>query len=179
MTWIRTKPFERFADLHLHTTASDGTLSPHQVVERAKMKGFSTIAITDNDTTAGLEDAKNAGILLGLEVIPGIELSTLDGEKEIHILGYFIDRSSDVLQEMLFRIESARRTRAAKMVQKLNDLGIDITLARVSEISGGSIIGRPHIAKALLEKGCIKNQAEAFTKDFMASGGRAYVERSK
>jgi len=167
------------ADLHLHTTASDGTLTPHEVVTKAKDAGLSAIAITDHDSTSGLEEAISTGNELDIEVIPGIELSTLDGEKEVHILGYFIDPSNLSLTDILSKMIRARDNRAVAMVQKLNDLGVDISLDRVREISGSEFIGRPHIAIAMLEKGYIKEQAEAFTTEYIGSGGKAYVERFK
>jgi len=167
------------ADLHLHTTASDGTLTPYQMVKFAKETGISAIAITDHDSTSGLEEAISAGNDLGIEVIPGIELSTLDGEKEVHILGYFIDPSNISLTDLLSKMIRARDNRAVAMVQKLNDLGVDISLERVRELSGSEFIGRPHIARAMLEKGHIKEQAEAFTTEYIGRGGRAYVERFK
>jgi predicted metal-dependent phosphoesterase TrpH len=167
------------ADLHLHTTASDGTLSPTQMVKSAKATGLSVIAITDHDSVSGIAEARQAGKELDLEVIPGIELSALDGEKEVHILGYFIDPSSKNLVQTLSTIIRARDNRAIMMVQKLNDLGIGISLERVHEISGNDFIGRPHIAMAMMEIGYIKEQAEAFTSEYIGSGGRAYVERFK
>ncbi|PKL70948.1 MAG: phosphatase [Methanomicrobiales archaeon HGW-Methanomicrobiales-1] len=167
------------ADLHLHTTASDGTLTPYQMVKFAKDAGLSAIAITDHDSTSGLEEAISAGNELEIEVIPGIELSTLDGEKEVHILGYFIDPSNIMLIDFLSKMIRARDNRTVEMVEKLNDLGVDISLDRVRDISGTPFIGRPHIARAMLEMGYIREPAEAFTPEYIGSGGRAYVERFK
>jgi adenylyl-sulfate kinase len=168
-----------YADLHLHTTASDGTLTPTEVVQNAQDYGFGTIAITDHDSICGIEEAVKAGNSLGIEVIPGIELSALEGKKEIHILGYFIDPTSTSLHEILSKLINARKNRARKMIGKLNDLGIDISIARVREIAGGPFFGRPHIAIAMQEKGYIKEISDAFTTDFIGRGGRAYVERFK
>lgn len=169
----------KYADLHLHTTASDGTLTPRQMVQSAKEVGLSAIAITDHDSVKGITEALEAGKEMDLEVIPGIELSTLNGKKEVHILGYYIDPPYKNLTEVLAQMIHARDTRAVRMVQNLNELGVDISLDRVREISGSDFIGRPHIARAMLEKGYIKEQAEAFTTDYIGSGGRAYVERFK
>jgi 3',5'-nucleoside bisphosphate phosphatase len=168
-----------YADLHLHTTASDGTLSPSAIVARAKEQGFSAIAITDHDTTAGLEEALAAGEKLNIEVIPGIELSTLEGNREIHLLGYYLDPENAELQLMLEKMIATRQNRSALMVEKLNSLGYNITISRVYEIAGTEFIGRPHIARALLEKGFIDGISEAFTEDFIGRGGRAYIERFK
>lgn len=168
-----------YADLHLHTTASDGLFTPSELVQNAWNKGFSAIAVTDHDTVGGLEEALQAGEKYKVEVIPGIELSTLLGEREIHILGYFIDRKNEHLQEMLELIVKARKNRAVKMVEKLNSLGLQISLVRVREIAGGDFIGRPHIARALLEKGYIDTLKEAFSEEYIGRGGRAYVERFK
>lgn len=168
-----------YADLHLHTTASDGLLTPAAVVKNAAQAGFSAIAITDHDTTSGLKEALTAGAKHQLEVIPGIELSTLDGDREIHILGYYVDSHHPGLQQMLTQMIEARQNRAAKMVEKLQRLGYVIELNRVREIAGSAFIGRPHIARALLEKGYISEPGEAFTETFIGRGGRAYVERFK
>jgi 3',5'-nucleoside bisphosphate phosphatase len=168
-----------FADLHMHTTASDGIKTPSEMIALAKELGFSAAAITDHDTTAGIDEALAAGKQHGLEVIPGIELSTLSGEREIHILGYYVDRHNQQLQQLSAKIIDARQNRAVKMVQKLIDLGIAISLDRVKEIAGSDFIGRPHIARALLEKNYIKDIKEAFTVEYIGRGGRAYVERFK
>ena len=168
-----------FADLHLHTTASDGINTPAEVVKLAKGKGFSAIAITDHDTTGGLEEALKAGAAYGIEVIPGIELSTLEGEREIHILGFYSDPECSALQKMLSQMIEARSTRALKMVEKLQETGIDIDIERVKEIAGGKFIGRPHIARAMLESGYINDLSEAFSEELIGRGGRGYVERFK
>lgn len=168
-----------YADLHLHTTASDGTLNPADLVALAKDKGFSAIAVTDHDTTAGLAEALAAGAKLKIEVIPGIELSTLSGDREVHILGYYPDPANKGLQDMLFKMIEARKNRAVYMVEKLNRLGYAVELSRVKEIAGTEFIGRPHIARALLEKGYIKEISEAFCEDFIGRSGKAYVERFK
>lgn len=171
--------FPKFTDLHIHTTASDGSLTPRQLVIAAKEAGLSTIAITDHDTVNGIAEAIEAGMECGLEVIPGIEISAIDGEQEVHILGYYIVPDSKGLLEILSKMIHARDTRAIRMVEKLNGIGVMITLDRVREISGNQFIGRPHIAEAMLEAGYITKRAEAFTTDFIGSGGRAYVGRYK
>lgn len=168
-----------YADLHLHSAASDGTNSPEEVVKKAKEMGFAGIALTDHDTVDGLEEALNAGRKLGIEVIPGIEISTLQGEEELHVLGYFINWRDETLIKKLKLFVESRKTRAEKMVRKLNELGIKISLERVKQIAGPDFIGRPHIAKALIEKGYVKSIPEAFTERFIGKNGKAYVERYK
>lgn len=168
-----------FADLHLHTTASDGLYTPTEVVVRSKEKGFSAISITDHDTIAGIEEAMSVGAKLGLEIMPGIELSTLNEDREIHILGYYPDIHNIKLNEMLGKMIDVRKSRALFMVEKLNNLGFGIALERVKEIAGSEFIGRPHIARALQEKGYISEIAEAFTKDYIGLDGRAYIKRFK
>lgn len=166
-----------YADLHLHTIASDGMLTPRELVERAKGVGLSAIAITDHDTIGGIEEAVAWGEKLGVEVIPGIEFSTLTKHREPHILGYFIDWDDRRLNDWLNRFISARKNRAGKMVENLNKLDYGIKLERVKEIAGKEFIGRPHIALALQEKGYIKETKEAFTLELIGKGGRAYAER--
>lgn len=168
-----------YADLHLHTTASDGVNSPFKVVGLAKEKGFSAIAITDHDTTAGLVEALAAAEEHNVEVIPGIELSTLQGDREIHILGYYPDPQNTELQLMLNKMIDTRKNRALYMVEKLNALGYDLALERVKEIAGSEFIGRPHIARAMQERGYISEVEEAFTDEFIGRNGKAYVERYK
>ncbi len=172
-----------YADLHLHSTASDGLLTPTELVTMAKSLGFSAVALTDHDTISGIAEAKTAGVALGIEVIAGIELSAIDdreyGEVEVHILGYLIDPEHKSLHEVLKLIIESRRDRAIKMVKKLNKLGILISLDNVREIAVGESLGRPHIARAMFEAGYISEIREAFSKDYIGRGGLAYVERFK
>lgn len=130
----------QYADLHLHTTASDGTLTPRQMVKSAKSAGIATIAITDHDSINGIEEALKAGEELSIEVIPGVELSTFDGETEVHILGYFIDPANIRLKNILLKQIDARNTRAVGLVQKLKGLGFDFSLTRVHKILGSDFI---------------------------------------
>lgn len=167
------------ADLHLHTTASDGRYSPGELVRAAFEKSFKTIAITDHDTTAGLKEGLTAAEKIGLELIPGIELSTIVEQREIHLLGYYLDENNIRLQETLKRLIEARRGRAVKMVEKLKTMGLDISLDRVREIAGSKFIGRPHIARAMQEKGYIKEIPQAFSTEYIGRGGKAYAERFK
>lgn len=167
------------ADLHLHTTFSDGLLSPAELIAAAREAGLGAVAVTDHDATGGLQPALEAGRKLGLEVIPGIELSALQGDKEVHILGYFIDPGNEDLKATLARIIAARRNRALEMIEKLRALGLDISEKEVRARAKTEYIGRPHLARALLDKGYIKDLKEAFSADYIGRGGRAYVERFK
>ncbi|WHY64190.1 PHP domain-containing protein [Cytobacillus firmus] len=148
-------------DLHMHTTASDGSFSPSEVVEMAAAKGITTIAITDHDTTNGIKEAMEAGKRLGVNVIPGIELSTKYKGKNIDILGYQIDESKELLA-VLKKIRNHRENRAQIIVNKFCELGMNITVEDVQKQSKGEVIARPHIAKAVVEKGYAKNTQEVF-----------------
>jgi predicted metal-dependent phosphoesterase TrpH len=166
-------------DLHIHTTASDGVLSPAQVVRVALDKGLEAVAITDHDTTDGVDQAMAAARGERLEVIPGIELSAEEGPREVHVLGYYIDHQDQTLQERLAVLRRARRERAWKMVKKLETTGAPISWERVLEIAGEtSAFGRPHIAQALLERGYVGSVNEAFDR-YIGLRGPAYVSRYK
>ena len=167
------------ADLHIHSTASDGRLSPADVVRKAAKHGLSVIAITDHDTIDGIASALiTAKGFRGLKVIPGIELSTDVPQGEVHVLGYFIDYTDHEFQAILEGLRNSRLKRAQGMVAKLKNLGIHIDWERVQEIAGEGSIGRPHIAQAMLEKGYISSLKEAFDK-YISRDGPAYVEREK
>jgi predicted metal-dependent phosphoesterase TrpH len=167
-----------FADLHIHTSASDGEYSPQFVVRAAKAQGFKAIAITDHDTLSGLEEAQETSREIGLELITGVEISTIWEEKEIHILGYLIEPNNLSLQHKLTEMKNSRRERIKKIVSQLQSLGYDIHLHEVTNIAGSGAIGRPHIAKALMEKGYVGNIKEAFTK-LLSPGCPAYIPRYK
>lgn len=166
-------------DLHLHTTFSDGNLSPTELVRLCTNRGLNAIAITDHDSTDGLPEALAiADELTGITIIPGIELSTDVPGAEIHLLGYFVDHMDPLLQNTLMRLRDSRQKRAQDMVKKLNVMGISISWERVQEISGDGAIGRPHIAQAMVEKGYVKYPRDAFT-EYLGRNGSAYVEREK
>lgn len=148
-------------DLHLHTTASDGKYSPSEVVQMAAEKGMNTIAITDHDTTKGIAEAINAGKAFGITVIPGIELSTKYKDKTIDILGYGINETPE-LSKVLERIREHRENRSEVIIKKFCDIGMVITSADVRKYSKGEVIARPHIAKAVVEKGYAKHTQEVF-----------------
>lgn len=166
-------------DLHLHSTASDGRFSPEAVVGKAAALGLAVISLTDHDSVDGIAPALEAARAFPrLRVIPGIEISTDMPDGEAHVLGYFIDYTSDELRSALERFRSSRQRRAKAMIAKLGALGIHLDWQRVREIAGDGSIGRPHIAQAMLEKGYITSLKEAFT-GYLEHGGPAYVARDK
>ena len=165
-------------DLHLHTTASDGSETPTQLVEHARGLGLRVIAITDHDSTEGVAEALAAARDGGLEVIPGIEVSTDVPKGEVHVLGYFVNTGCQELQSTLRLLRESRVGRARKMVSKLAALGMPLDYGRVREIAGAGSVGRPHVAQALLEKGYVATLAEAFER-YIGRNGPAYVERYK
>ena len=167
------------ADLHMHTTASDGRLSPTELIDFVAGRGLKIIAVTDHDCTDGLEEAFEAARKFPeLTVIPGIEFSTQVPGDEIHILGYFIQYDNQEVQEILEEARRRRLDRGRAMVEKLREMGFNIEWDRVKEIAGDGSIGRPHIALALLEKAYIANINEAFDK-YIGRNKPAYVERQK
>lgn len=167
------------ADLHIHSTASDGRLTPAEVVKEAAERGLKFIALADHDTVEGIAPAKAAAKSFpGLKLIPGVEISTDIPDGEVHVLGYFIDYTSRELGETLDRFRDSRLKRAQGMVAKLDKLGIHLDWQRVQQIAGTSVMGRPHIAQAMLEKGYIDTFKQAFT-DYIGRDRPAYVEREK
>ena len=166
-------------DLHLHTTFSDGRLSPTELVNLAASNGLQIIAVTDHDSTEGLSEAfQAASAFPHLTVIPGIELSTDVPGNEIHLLGYFLRYSNHQFQETISRFRDGRVDRARGMVEKLAGLGVHIEWDRVLELAGHGAIGRPHLALAMVEKGYVSQPREAFDK-YIGRNGPAYVEREK
>lgn len=166
-------------DLHMHSTASDGTLRPAEVVQLAKAKGLQTIALTDHDTTAGLAEAIEAGKSLGLEVIVGLEINSEDETIDAHFLCYGLDRSYEPLQDQLLAIRDARVGRAKGMLKKLAAMGLPVEWARVLQYAGDAqSIARPHIARAMVAAGFVASTQEAFDK-YISDDGPAYVHRLK
>ena len=166
-------------DLHIHSTASDGKLTPAEVIREAAEQGLVYIALADHDSVGGIAAAKAAAQSLPhLSVIPGIEISTDIPEGEVHILGYFIDYTNRQLLAKLENFKNSRLRRAQAMVAKLERLGIHIDWQRVLELAGTSTIGRPHIAQAMMEKGHVPSFKEAFD-EYLGHGKPAYVEREK
>ena len=166
-------------DLHLHTTASDGRLSPTELVHLLASQGLKQVAISDHDTTEGLAEAFAAAEEFpDMRIIPAIELSTDIPGDEVHMLGYFLRHEDEELQKILREFRMGRLERGRMMVEKLATLGINIEWARVQEIAGEGSVGRPHIALAMVEKGYCKEPKDAFP-EYLGRNGSAYVERSK
>jgi predicted metal-dependent phosphoesterase TrpH len=166
----------KLIDLHVHSTASDGSCAPAEVVRQAKVGGLAAIALTDHDTVDGLAEAVAAGDRLGLEVIPGVEISAQFPGGTMHILGLFVNYHNGRLDERLAVLKQARLERNPQIIAKLNARGIPVTLARVQEISGGGQVGRPHIARALMEAGYVSSIQQAFDI-YLRYGGKAYVSK--
>jgi len=165
-----------YVDLHLHTTASDGVMSPSEIVRLAKAKGLQAIAITDHDTIEGLEEGLSEGKRIGFEVIPGIEISAAHSPGSMHLLGFFLDIHHPLLNERLGYLQRARAERNPKIAEKLNQLGIDLTYEEVLKVSGGGQVGRPHFAQVLLDKGYVKSFQEAFER-YLKKGAPGYVDK--
>jgi len=164
---------EKFIDLHMHSTRSDGSFSPKDVVAHALSVGVSIISLTDHDSVAGVAEATAAGDEVGIGVVPGVELSAQVGKKDVHILGYFIDPEQDDFKAYLKKFQDARVERAEKIVEKLNKMGVRIQMAQVMAKAGGAAIGRPHIADVLVEEEAVFSANEAFYK-YLGYGKPAY-----
>lgn len=166
-------------DLHMHTTRSDGRLTPTALVELLARNGVKVAAITDHDSTAGLDEALAAAQAYPqLRIIPGVEISTDVAGGEIHILAYHVDRHNADFQQTLERFRAGRYDRGRRMLEKLAALGMPLSWERVLEIAGDASIGRPHVARALVEKGYVASSQEAFDK-YLGRNGPAYAEREK
>jgi predicted metal-dependent phosphoesterase TrpH len=163
-------------DLHVHTTASDGTMRPTEVVRYAQKKGLRAIAITDHDTIEGLDEAIRAGNELGFEVIPGVELSVDSPTGTMHVLGYYIDPASAELTDKLLILQQARMERNLTMIERLRRLGIAIELSEVKAAPEHGQIGRPHFAHTLVKKGYVPNIQDAFDR-YLGKGKPAYAEK--
>jgi len=166
-------------DLHVHTNASDGKHSPAELTRLAISRGLSFLAITDHDTVAGVEGARRvASECLSLSIISGVEISSHAPGSEVHILGYFVDTTNAEFLQQMAALSEARQNRAKAIIEKLNGLGLDISIERVHQIAKGGSIGRPHIAQVLLEKGYVASFQEVFMR-YLGQGCPAYVERVK
>jgi predicted metal-dependent phosphoesterase TrpH len=164
------------ADLHVHSNASDGTDPPAEVMRRAAAAGLDAVALTDHDTVAGYPQASQA-LPEGLVLVPGMELSCLLAGRSVHLLAYLFDPDYAELAAELARIRDDRVLRARAMVDRLAGLGVDVSWEQVAAIAGGAVVGRPHIARAMAAAGAIAEPSQAFTRDWIADGGRAYVSR--
>lgn len=167
-----------YADLHIHTTASDGTDTPSEVVSKALNLGLRAIAISDHDTLTGVTEAQQAATNYNLEVISGVEVNTYFQGNEVHMLGYLIDPEHDEFVSKLKDLQEDRFKRIKKMVCKLNELDIHISLERVLELSAGGSVGRPHVAQVLVERGYVKTLQGAFLT-YIGNGKPAFVPREK
>lgn len=163
-------------DLHIHTTVSDGTLTPEQVAVESARLGLRVIAITDHDITDGIPLAAPAARELGLELVPGVEINTDFGETDLHLLGYFIDLEYPELQDQLDRIRTARLERNRKILSKLAALGLLVAEERVLAMAGPGSVGRPHIGEAMVEAGHVESVKQAF-EQYLARGKPAFVDR--
>jgi len=165
-----------FIDLHLHTTRSDGSMSPAEIVMHAKYEGLSALAITDHDTVSGNEEAILEGRRLGLRVIPGIELSISFGQGELHLLGYFVDYQNEELQKYLVEIRAHRKRRNPLIIQKLKNLGFELNLQEIRRKANNGNVGRPHIAAAMVAANYVSTYKEAFDL-YLRKNGPAYVPK--
>ncbi|MGL4946566.1 MAG: PHP domain-containing protein [Cetobacterium sp.] len=166
---------ERY-DLHTHTTYSDGTFSVQELLKRAKYVGLTGIAITDHDTMEGILEAREIAKNLDLDFISGIEFSCSYNGYEIHILGYNLDEKSEKLASKLLELKKARRERNEKIIRKLNNLGLKITVEEIETAATGSIVSRAHICNVMMKKGFVYTKGEAF-RQYLGNKGAAYVEK--
>ena len=164
------------ADLHCHSTASDGSCPPAEVMARARAAGLDVVALTDHDTVAGHAEARRA-LPAGLTLVPGMEMSCRLAGHSVHLLGYLFDPADAALAAECARIRASRRSRARAIVARLAALGAPVSWEQVSEIAGGGVVGRPHIARAMAAAGVIRSPDEAFGPDWLGPGGRAHVTR--
>jgi hypothetical protein len=162
-------------DLHSHSTASDGALSPSAVVEAAHAAGLSALALTDHDTMGGIAAAEAMGARLGVRIVPGSELSALDEDREVHILGLHV-RPSEAFEARLAAFRALRVVRSERIVAVLRGLGIDVTQEQVLAHAGGGAVGRPHVARALVAAGAVRDLREAFDR-YLGAGRPAYVAK--
>jgi predicted metal-dependent phosphoesterase TrpH len=165
-------------DLHAHTTASDGSLTPTQLVALAKETGLAALGVTDHDTVAGLAEADAAALAAGLILVPGVELSVDYPHGQFHLLGYFVDYTSRTLLDRLQYLQDFRSNRNEKMVALMQQAGLPITMADLEREAGGDVIGRPHMALAMVRKGIVASTQEAFDR-YLADGKPCHVPKVK
>jgi predicted metal-dependent phosphoesterase TrpH len=168
---------EGFVDLHIHSTASDGMLPPEQVVAAAHAAGVKAIALTDHDTIAGVLRATAAGRINGVRVVPGVELSAHDGDREIHILALHVTRLG-LLESRLELFREGRHVRASRIVERLRGLGTTVTVGMVMEEAGDAAVGRPHIARALIRAGSARDFRDAFDR-YLGAGRPAFIAKDR
>lgn len=165
-----------YIDLHIHTTASDGSNRPAEVVGMAAQAGYRAIAITDHDNLNGLDEAVNVGAHLGLEVVPGIELSTVYEDTEVHVLGYFVDPGAESLSDLLAVALRRREERNQRITEVLRAAGVEVTMEELRSKFPGTVLGRPHIAMVMMEKGYVSDVKQAF-RAYLGKGARCYVPK--
>jgi 3',5'-nucleoside bisphosphate phosphatase len=175
VTEVNGAPAERYVDLHTHSTASDGAFPPASVVEHAQRAGLGAIALTDHDTVGGVAEARAAGERLGVRVVAGVELSAFDNGRELHVLGLHLDRT-EAMEHDLVTFRDTRRTRAEEIVQRLNRVGVPVTVDAVLAEAGEGAIGRPHVARAIIAGGWVRDQREAFDR-YLGAGRPAFVDK--
>lgn len=168
----------RRVDFHMHTTFSDGSYTPDELLQYAKEKNLSCVAVTDHDTVTSYPGSKAAAEKYGVELIPGIEISCQFEPGTLHILGYFLDPANTRLQKDLADLQKARAERNPMIIAKLNKLGVAITMEEVVGVSGKDQVGRPHFAQVLIKKGYVQNNEEAF-RTYLAKGAAAYVDKRR
>ena len=166
-----------FVDLHTHSTASDGTLPPEQVIEAAARCGLRALALTDHDTVDGVARAREAGERLGIRIVAGVELSAFQDDHEVHVLALHLSQL-ETLEKRLLELRAQRYTRAERIVDRLNVLGIPITLDEVLVQSNGGAVGRPHVARALIARGVVHDFRDAFMR-YLGGNGSAFVPKDK
>ncbi len=163
-------------DLHSHTKFSDGYFTPQELLEIIGAKDISVLAITDHDTVDAIPSATALAKKFGITIVPGVELSSQDGERDLHILGYFVDVENVEFKKYLALFKSERIKRAERIIKKLNNLGFTITIDDVLSLSETSVVGRPHIADALVKLGIVKSFYEAFQK-LLGNNSPAYEKK--
>lgn len=166
----------RFVDLHSHSTASDGAVSPTVAVQTAHRAGISALALTDHDTIAGVAEAESAASALGMRLVVGAELSAHDGDREIHLLALHLARR-DVIEAALVRFRAQRVARAEEIVSLLRAQGVDVTFDAVLAAAAGGAVGRPHVARAMIAAGAVRDHREAFDR-YLAAGKPAFVDKA-
>ncbi len=168
----------RRIDLHLHTTASDGTDTPAETVEKAAALGLAAVALADHDTVSGVAEARRAGERLGVEVVPGIEVSSDYRDNNIHVLGYFLDPESPALQPVLDWVRIERIARNEYVVNRMADDGIDISVEELRREYPDAVLGRPHMAELLMKKGYVSSVKEGFER-YLGEGSKYYLPKRR